>query len=61
MESINIRKDVKNFINKNATNALPPYKFEFMPFVSDFDANPNSYANSDINLNIIPKEIVSNV
>ena len=61
MESINIRKDVRNFINKNATNALPPYKFEFMPFVSDFDANSNSYANSDINLNIIPKEIVSNV
>ena len=56
MESINIRKDIKNFINKNATNALPPYKFEFIPYVSDFDIARNQLANE-----IIPKDIVSNV
>ena len=56
MESINIRKDIKTFINKNATNALPPYKFEFIPYVSDFDITRNQLANE-----IIPKDIVSNV
>lgn len=35
METINIQSDIRNFIEKNATNALPPYKFEFIPYMSE--------------------------
>lgn len=35
IEVINTTTDIKEFIEKNATNLLPPYKFEFIPYTSD--------------------------
>ena len=50
MESINVSADIKTFINKNSTNMLPPYKFEFIPYTSDLKNNV-SY----------PKDLLTNV
>jgi hypothetical protein len=56
MENINILSDIRTFIEKNATSALPPFKFEFIPYVSELDnkLNNGNYAK-------IPKEIQNNV
>lgn len=35
IETINTLADIKEFIEKNSTNSLPPYKFEFIPYTSD--------------------------
>jgi hypothetical protein len=35
IDSINTNADIKEFIEKNSTNTLPPYKFEFIPYTSD--------------------------
>jgi hypothetical protein len=35
IETVNTSADIKEFIEKNATNLLPPYKFEFIPYTSD--------------------------
>lgn len=35
VETVNTNADIKDFIEKNATNLLPPYKFEFVPYTSD--------------------------
>ena len=29
---VNTQTDIKDFIDKNATNVFPPYKFEFVPY-----------------------------
>ena len=34
-EAINTTEDIKMFIEKNSTNSLPPYKFEFVPYTSE--------------------------
>lgn len=55
MENINVKSDIRNFIEQNATNQLPPYKFEFIPYISDLD--PKSY----MEFQDVPNDIVSNV
>jgi hypothetical protein len=35
IETINTQADIKDFIEKNATNIPPPYKFEFIPYTCD--------------------------
>ena len=50
MESINVNADIKSFIQKNTTNRLPPYKFEFIPYTPEIRNNQT-----------VPKDILSNV
>ncbi len=50
MESINVTADIKAFINKNMTNMLPPYKFEFIPYTPEIKNNVT-----------LPKDLISNV
>lgn len=38
MENINVQSDIREFIEKNATNSLPPYKLEFIPYVSEIES-----------------------
>jgi hypothetical protein len=35
VDTINTQADIKDFIEKNATNLPPPFKFEFIPYTSD--------------------------
>ena len=35
IETVNTQADIKDFIEKNATNLPPPFKFEFIPYTSD--------------------------
>jgi len=56
MENINIVSDIRNFIEKNSSSALPPYKFEFVPYVSELENNINNE-----NQTKIPKEIQTSV
>ena len=37
MELINSQADIREFIELNDTNCLPPYKFEFIPYISDIN------------------------
>ena len=48
MEDINIKKDVLSFINSNTTNDIPPYKFEFIPYISEYDLKKTSTNDSTI-------------
>ncbi len=54
IEIVNSQSDIKDFIEKNATNMPPPYKFEFIPYTSDVSTRipePTRY----------PPEIIYNV
>lgn len=55
MESINVQSDIRDFIEANSTNRLPPYKFDFVPYVSDNELNINN------NESLYPKEITNKV
>lgn len=55
MEGINIQSDIRSFIEKNATNALPPYKFEFVPYMTEIDSRANVESSK------YPKEVLANV
>jgi hypothetical protein len=57
MENINILSDIRNFIEKNSTNSLPPYKFEFVPYISEYE---NKLSHNE-NYSRIPKDIQENV
>lgn len=54
VESINTQADIKDFIEKNATNLPPPYKFEFIPYTSDVQTK--NYEQTPY-----PLEIINNV
>ena len=41
MESIDSKADIRDFIEKNATKGLPPYKFEFIPYISEIFTKNN--------------------
>ena len=41
MESINIKRDIRNFIDKNFTKDIPPIKYEFIPYKSEFENKKN--------------------
>ena len=52
MEKIDIRKDIFNYITKNATSAIPPDKYDYLPYLCDVGIKNN------FNLQ---KEIISEV
>ena len=35
-DEININKDIKNFISQHSTNDLIPFKYEFIPYTTNF-------------------------
>ena len=41
VEDINITNDINNFINNNKTYAVPPQKFEYVPYISKIDMSSN--------------------
>ena len=41
MENININKDISNYIYKNSTDAIPPFKYDYIPYLSDLNKNNN--------------------
>jgi hypothetical protein len=51
IEIINTQADIKDFIDKNATNMPPPYKFEFIPYTSD--ANTKFFEQTPYSIEII--------
>ena len=55
MESVNIQADIRSFVESNATNSLPPRKFDFIPYITDIDSK--SYPES----NKYPKEVLTNI
>jgi hypothetical protein len=55
METINVQADIRGFIEKNTTNCLPPYKFEFIPYQSEIDSQSNLESNK------YPKEVLLNL
>jgi hypothetical protein len=68
IDGINIQHDIKEFIENNSSNDIPPYKFEFIPYVSEIDSkrNDNLINNVDSNggqnlQNVIPKNTLDNV
>ena len=48
MENINIRKDIFYFINKNATNAIPPEKYAYLPYLCDVGIKNNLFLQKEI-------------
>jgi len=39
MELVNSQADIREFIELNDTNCLPPYRFEFIPYITDIHAS----------------------
>lgn len=55
MENINIQQDIREFIENNSTNDIPPHKFEFIPYISEIESK-NSFINNGQNVEpTIPK------
>ena len=48
MESIDIRKDIFDYIKKNSTNAIPPDKYVYLPYLCDVGIKNNSSLQKDI-------------
>ena len=48
MENIDIRKDIYEYIKKNSTNALPPNKYAYIPYVCDVGIKNNLSLQKDI-------------
>ena len=50
MENIDIIKDISNYIYNNSTNAIPPFKYDYIPYISELNIN-NSFNNimKDVN------------
>ena len=53
MENINIVKDISEFIHKNSTKEIPPFKFDYIPYLSDLGKNKNNLNNNITDKNII--------
>ena len=47
-DEININKDIKDFIEQNSTNDLVPFKYEFIPYASNFGKKYKSVLNTKI-------------
>jgi len=61
MESIDSKADIRDFIEKNSTKGLPPYKFDFVPYTSEvFTKNNENNIPTSKYLDII-WGIISNV
>lgn len=54
IEGVNTQADMKDFIEKNSTNSVPPFKFEFIPYASDVHTKYYEQAP-------YPLEIINNV
>ena len=50
MENINIIKDISLFIHKNTSKEIPPFKYDYIPYLSDLNKSKN---NSNIDKGII--------
>ena len=50
MENINIIKDISLFIHKNTSKEIPPFKYDYIPYLSDLSKSKN---NSNIDKGII--------
>ena len=50
MENINIIKDISLFIHKNTSQEIPPFKYDYIPYLSDLSKSKN---NSNIDKGII--------
>ncbi len=61
MENINTQYDIREFIENNSTNDIPPYKFEFIPYISEIDTKSTVGTNGNNNQNSIPKVTLDNV
>ena len=48
MENIDIRKDIYDYINQNSTNAIPPDKYTYLPYVCEVGIKNNVYLQKDI-------------
>ena len=58
MENININKDIFNYIYKNSSNDIPPFKYDYIPYISEL--NTNSFYNNKNNDNL-DKDIIKEV
>ena len=47
-DEININKDIKNFISQHSTNDLIPFKYEFIPYTTNFSKRYKNVLNSKI-------------
>ena len=47
-DEINVNKDIKEFISQNSTNDLIPFKYEFIPYSSNFGKKYKSVLNTKI-------------
>ena len=50
MENINVIKDISLFIHKNTSQEIPPFKYDYIPYLSDLNKSKN---NSNIDKGII--------
>ena len=48
MENIDIRKDIYDYINKNSTNAIPPEKYSYLPYLCDVGIKNNLFIKKEI-------------
>ena len=48
MENIDIRKDIYDFIIKSATNAIPPDKYTYLPYICDVGIKTNLFLQKDV-------------
>ena len=47
-DEININKDIKNFISQHSTNDLIPFKYEFIPYTTNFSKRYKNVLNSKL-------------
>lgn len=61
MENINVQYDIREFIENNSTNDIPPYKFEFIPYISEIESKSITANNGNNIQNSIPKVTLDTV
>ena len=58
MESIDIRKDIFDYISKNATNAMPPDKYVYLPYLCEVGIKNNLSVPKDVIIEV--KNFINN-
>ena len=48
MENIDIRRDIYDYINKNSTTAIPPEKYEYIPYLCGVGIKNNLFLQKEI-------------
>ena len=48
MENIDIRKDIYDYINKNSSTAIPPEKYEYLPYICGVGVKNNLFLQKEI-------------